>query len=93
MFNVIYDHKRAILAIESGLSFPANRVTHLLNKQYEEIWLIKSTLCIMFKGSSKRCRLQVVIENPTLNPESIYNTASLKCSNEHLGGRVRCVLV
>jgi len=39
MFNVIDDYNREALAVEPGLSFPATRVTRVLNQLEEEIGL------------------------------------------------------
>ena len=41
MFNVIDDYNREALAVEPGLSFPATRVTRVLNQLEEEIGLPK----------------------------------------------------
>ena len=41
MFNVIDDYNREALAVEPGLSFPATRVTRVLNQLEEEIRLPK----------------------------------------------------
>ena len=41
MFNVIDDYNREALAVELGLSFPAARVTRVLNQLEEEIGLPK----------------------------------------------------
>ena len=42
MFNVIDDYNREALAVEPGLSFPATRVTRVLNQLEEEIGLPKA---------------------------------------------------
>ena len=39
MFNVIDDYNREALAVKPGLSFPATRVTRVLNQLEEEIGL------------------------------------------------------
>ena len=44
MFNVIDDYNREALAVEPGLSFPATRVTRVLNQLEEEIGLPKVIL-------------------------------------------------
>jgi len=47
MFNVIDDYNREALAVEPGLSFPATRVTRVLNQLEEEIGLPKGVTRVL----------------------------------------------
>ena len=88
MFIVIDDYNRKALAVEPGLSFPAARVTRVLNQLEEEIGLPKTIRVDNGPESSLRSLLRGVsaelLRYVTYNQVSPYKTASLNGSTEPL---------